>query len=67
VTYPLAQFIPGWQQGLVGMKAGGSRLLGIPPDLAYGDQGSPPTIAGGESLWFVIDVKDVTAGTPPSS
>jgi peptidylprolyl isomerase len=60
VTYPLAQFIPGWQQGLAGMKAGGSRLLGIPPELAYGEQGSPPDIAGSESLWFVVDVKDVT-------
>lgn len=55
--FPLAQVIPGWTQGLPGMKVGGSRLLGIPPDLAYGDQGAPPDIAPGEALWFVVEVQ----------
>jgi peptidylprolyl isomerase len=39
------------------MKAGGTRLLGIPADLAYGDQGAPPDIAPGETLWFVVKVQ----------
>jgi peptidylprolyl isomerase len=51
--------IPGWDQGLEGMKVGGRRQLVIPPDLAYGEQGQPPTIAGGETLVFVIDLIDV--------
>jgi peptidylprolyl isomerase len=59
VTYPLAQFIPGWQQGIPGMKVGGTRLLGIPPDLAYGSQGGGADIAPDETLWFVVQVKDV--------
>jgi len=57
-SFTLAQVIPGWQQGIPGMKVGGSRLLGIPPELAYGAQGSPPDIAPDETLWFVVDIID---------
>jgi peptidylprolyl isomerase len=46
--------IPGWDQGLVGMKVGGLRELVIPAALGYGTQGSPPTINGNETLIFVI-------------
>jgi len=52
----LAQVIQGWQQGIPGMKVGGTRLLGIPPALGYGSQGSPPDIAPDETLWFVVHV-----------
>jgi peptidylprolyl isomerase len=51
--------IPGWDQGLEGMKAGGRRTLVIPPDLAYGSQGSPPAIAPNETLVFVIDLLEI--------
>jgi peptidylprolyl isomerase len=56
-SFPLANVIKGWQQGLAGMKVGGQRLLGIPPDLAYGAAGRP-SIAPDETLWFVVDVLD---------
>jgi peptidylprolyl isomerase len=50
------QVIPGWDQGVAGMKVGGRRQLVIPPDLAYGEQGSPPAIGPDETLVFVIDL-----------
>jgi peptidylprolyl isomerase len=52
----LEQVIQGWKQGIAGMKVGGTRLLGIPPALAYGSTGSPPDIAPDETLWFVVHV-----------
>ena len=42
--------IPGWDKGLEGMKVGGRRKLTIPPDQAYGEQGSPPTIGPNVSV-----------------
>jgi peptidylprolyl isomerase len=51
--------IQGWDQGVEGMKVGGRRMLVIPPDMAYGAQGSPPTIGPDETLVFVIDLLDV--------
>jgi peptidylprolyl isomerase len=51
--------IPGWDQGLIGMKQGGRRELVIPPNLAYGPQGQPPSIAPNETLIFVIDLQKV--------
>jgi peptidylprolyl isomerase len=55
-TFPLGQVIPGWQQGLPGMRVGGERLLGIPPDQAYGSAGQGE-IAPDETLWFVVHVR----------
>lgn len=51
--------IPGWEQGIVGMKVGGRRELIIPPELGYGPAGSPPTIPPNETLVFVVDLLEV--------
>jgi len=53
------QVIPGWEQGVEGMKVGGRRELIIPPALAYGAAGSPPAIGPNETLVFVIDLLGV--------
>jgi len=55
-TFPLSGVIPGWTQGIPGMKVGGQRQLVIPPALAYGDNPTSPDIAPGETLIFVIDL-----------
>jgi peptidylprolyl isomerase len=63
-TLGTGQVIPGWDEGVAGMKAGGRRKLVIPPDLGYGPQGTPDgSIPPNETLVFVIDLEDVTKGT----
>ena len=59
VTLGKGSVIPGWEQGLLGVRAGGVRELVIPPALGYGVQGSPPVIKGNEVLIFLITVKSV--------
>jgi hypothetical protein len=49
------QVIPGWDQGLVGIRAGGIRRLYIPSALAYGPQGSGP-IPGNTNLIFDVQI-----------
>ena len=58
-TIGSGQVIPGWDQGVLGMKVGERRRLTIPADLAYGAQGSPPKIGPNEPLVFDIDLKKI--------
>ena len=61
-TLGAGQVIPGWDQGVAGMKVGGSRVLIIPPSLAYGAQDYGP-IPANSTLTFEVDLLSVTAGT----
>jgi peptidylprolyl isomerase len=58
-TLGAGEVIPGWDQGVEGMKVGGRRELIIPPELAYGEAGAPPSIAPNETLVFVIDLLEI--------
>jgi peptidylprolyl isomerase len=52
-----ANVIPGWAEGVVGMKAGGRRELVIPPALGYGANPPPgSSIAPNETLVFIVDL-----------
>ncbi len=59
-TLGAGEVIPGWDEGVAGMKEGGRRLLVIPGDKAYGEQGSPPAIGPNETLAFVVDLEKVS-------
>jgi peptidylprolyl isomerase len=50
------QVIPGWDQGVAGMKVGGRRKLTIPSAMAYGARGAGGVIEPHEPLVFVVDL-----------
>lgn len=58
-TLGAGEVIPGWDQGVEGMKVGGRRELIIPPELGYGSTGSPPVIPPNETLVFVVDLEAI--------
>jgi peptidylprolyl isomerase len=53
------QVIPGWDQGVAGMKVGGRRRITIPPQLGYGKRGAGGVIGPDETLVFVVDLVGV--------
>ncbi|MGD9484361.1 FKBP-type peptidyl-prolyl cis-trans isomerase [Streptomyces sp. TRM70308] len=53
--FRLDQVVQGWSQGLTGKKAGSRVMIVIPPELGYGEEGSPG-IPGGATLVFSVDI-----------
>lgn len=54
----IGQVIPGWDEGLIGMKVGGTRRLVIPSDKAYGEQDSG-SIPANSDLVFVVKLESI--------
>ena len=63
VKFPLANVIDGWKEGLLAMYEGEVAMLGIPPELGYGLEGTPDgRIPGGATLFFKVELIEVVSG-----
>jgi FKBP-type peptidyl-prolyl cis-trans isomerase FkpA len=58
-TFPLRSVVPCWTEGLQKMKVGEKAKLVCPSSIAYGDSGRPPTIPGGATLVFEVELLEI--------
>ena len=58
-TLGAREVIPGWDEGVAGMKVGGTRVLTIPPAMGYGARGAGGVIPPNATLVFEVDLLDV--------
>jgi FKBP-type peptidyl-prolyl cis-trans isomerase FkpA len=65
--FPLNGVIPCWTEGVQRMKVGGKARLVCPANIAYGDQGRPPTIPGGATLVFDVELMEIKAPAPAAA
>jgi peptidylprolyl isomerase len=66
IAFPLGQgfVIPGWDEGISHLPVGSKAKLVIPPELAYGQFGSPGVIPPNATLYFDVELLDILPGSP---
>jgi len=65
-TFAPNQVIKGWTEAMQLMVEGEKWELYIPSELAYGDEGSPPNIQGGDALIFKMEILQINGDTVPA-
>lgn len=60
-SFPLNRVVPCWSEALQKMSVGEKARVVCPPDIAYGDRGSPPRIPGGAVLVFEVELLEIVA------
>jgi len=63
----LGRVIPGWDEGVTGMRQSGTRLLVLPPELAYGVQGLPNLVPPNTVVVFQIDLVTLSGHMDPGA
>jgi len=59
ITFGLSQVVPGWTEGLQLVNEGGMIELEIPPELGYGQAGSPGSIPPNATLHFIVELLEI--------
>merc|ERR1719183_2243738 len=66
-TFAPNQVIKGWTEAMQLMVEGDKWEMYIPPELAYGENGSPPTIPGDSTLVFQMEIIKIKGDTKPAA
>lgn len=62
VSVELRDVIPGWREGIPGMKVGGKRRLVVPPAMAYGEKGFKEIVPPNSTLVYEIELLEFVPG-----